>query len=283
MNTSHSPVDRKRNTDVSASKYDNNSTSTSAAALNLTGLTHEGNSVCKVLLMTTNDRYQPYFMESNETTITFYQRLGQEKGSIKHELKTSSITSIDSHERKCLCKSKRHFGALLTNDVGHRKLYFVSIEQMEIAINYILKAQKFSSRELQYKFVKQLEGGLVGRKSLVKHAVSGVAYELKAVSIGSHPSNLELFRNELTALQKLSQDKRVISVKDYWEDSKAIYMVLPYSKKDSLVELIQKTISEKGSLDMELIGTIIHHKTKQTDLQIIVFGRTVIQTNFLKK
>ena len=46
--------------------------------------------------MTTNDRYQPYFMEAKDNTITFYQRLGQEKGAIKHELGTSSITSIDS-------------------------------------------------------------------------------------------------------------------------------------------------------------------------------------------
>ena len=97
--------------------------------------------------MTTNDRYQPYFMEAKDNTITFYQRLGQEKGSIKHELETSSITSIDSQERKCLCKSKRHYGALLANSVGHRKLYFVSVEQMDVAINYILKSQKFTTRE----------------------------------------------------------------------------------------------------------------------------------------
>ena len=34
-------------------------------------------------------------------------------------------------------------------------------------------------------------------------------------------------------------------------------MVMPYSKKDSLIELLATTIDQKGSIEVELIGTII--------------------------
>ena len=44
---------------------------------------------------------------------------------------------------------------------------------------------------------------------------------------------------------------------DYWEDEEGIYMVMPYSKKDSLIELLATTIDQKGSIEVELIGTII--------------------------
>ena len=81
---------------------------------------------------------------------------------------------------------------------------------------------------------------------MVKHAITGHAFELKAISKSNHPSNLELFKNELCALQKLSADKRVVAIKDYWEDDEGIYMVMPYSKRDSLLEVLQATIVEKG-------------------------------------
>ena len=70
----------------------------------------------KVFLMTTGDRYQQYYMEAEGPTIYFYRLTRGEKGTISQNLPNTHITSIDSAEKKVLCKSRRHFGFTLSNE-----------------------------------------------------------------------------------------------------------------------------------------------------------------------
>ena len=67
----------------------------------------------KVFLMTTNDRYQQYYMEHEGSLVYFYKSRREDKGTIVHDLQMAHIVSIDSPDRKVLCKSKRHFGVTL--------------------------------------------------------------------------------------------------------------------------------------------------------------------------
>jgi len=110
----------------------------------------------KVFLMTTGDRYQQYFMEADGSTVYFYRLKREERGTISQSLSNTHITSIDSAEKKVLCKSRRHFGFTLSNDAGHRKLYFMTYQLMLAGVDYVLRAQHFTSRTAQYTFTRQL-------------------------------------------------------------------------------------------------------------------------------
>ena len=70
----------------------------------------------KVFLMTTGDRYQQYYMEADGPTVYFYRLKRTDKGTITQNLTNTHITSIDSAEKKVLCKSRRHFGFTLSNE-----------------------------------------------------------------------------------------------------------------------------------------------------------------------
>jgi len=65
-------------------------------------------------------------MEPKNGKIHFFRLSIDEKGTISHSLASMHITSVDSPEKKVLCKSRRHFGFLLSNESGHRKLYFMT-------------------------------------------------------------------------------------------------------------------------------------------------------------
>lgn len=54
-------------------------------------------------------------MEADGDTLYFYRMKRNEKGSIAHGLLDTHITSVDSAEKKVLCKSKRHYGFTLSN------------------------------------------------------------------------------------------------------------------------------------------------------------------------
>ena len=106
----------------------------------------------KVLLMTTGDRYQQYFMEVIGSQVSFFHLSPQEKGAIWHSLDNIHLTSTDSATKKVLCSSRRHFGLTITSHQGHRKLYFMTYEQMLAGADFLMKAQKFRKRLEQYVF-----------------------------------------------------------------------------------------------------------------------------------
>jgi len=81
-----------------------------------------------VFLMTTGDRYQQYYMSALAGKIYFFRLNMEEKGVIEHDLATMHITSIDTPDKKVLCKSRRHFGFQVSNENGHRKLYFMTFD-----------------------------------------------------------------------------------------------------------------------------------------------------------
>ena len=90
--------------------------------------------------MTTGDRYQTYWMEADGSVVYFYRLRREDKGTISQDLASAHIYSIDSTERKVLCKSRRHFGFTLSGEKGHRKLYFMTYDLMMQAISFVLRA-----------------------------------------------------------------------------------------------------------------------------------------------
>ena len=94
--------------------------------------------VCKVLLASQKGRYLPYFMEAIEEQLFIYRKSKDEDRVIAYDLNKLHITSIDTIGYRCYDKEDRHYGAQLTWKTGSRKIYFMSIEQMEKAVNYVL-------------------------------------------------------------------------------------------------------------------------------------------------
>ena len=90
--------------------------------------------------MTTGDRYQQYYMEADSKQVYFYRTRIQDRGTIEHDIARMHITSIDSPEKKVLCKSRRHFGFTISNEKGHRKLYTLSYQHLLQGIDYLLRA-----------------------------------------------------------------------------------------------------------------------------------------------
>lgn len=91
-------------------------------------------------------------MEVSDSQVCFFRLSLQEKGAIWHSLDNMHLTSTDTATKKVLCNSRRHFGLTLTNHQGHRKLYFMTYEQMLAGADFLLKAQKFQKRLEQYVF-----------------------------------------------------------------------------------------------------------------------------------
>ena len=113
--------------------------------------------------MTNQDRFKQFFMRHVGDELIFeehrvistaasgepsaseslqYVRVGQ-----SCTLSQVRVTSIDSSERRALCKKKRHFGITLLEVGGYnRKLYFMTHEKMLEGLRYILAAQGFKNR-----------------------------------------------------------------------------------------------------------------------------------------
>ena len=138
----------------SPSKAALDSTVNQSAAAN--SVTTANTTTCKVFLMTTNSRYQQYTMEASNKQVSFTQgraSTSPERGGIVDDLRRSRISSVDSPTKKLLCKNRRHFGLSIVTVNGHRKLYFLTYEQMLKGAEYLLAAQKFSNRINQYKVI----------------------------------------------------------------------------------------------------------------------------------
>jgi len=85
-------------------------------------------------------------MEVEHNRLYFYKTRREGSGTIEHDLMTLKVLSIDSKDKKVFCKSRRHYGVSIVGQSGHRKLYFLSFSNLEMGIEYLLKAQNFKQR-----------------------------------------------------------------------------------------------------------------------------------------
>ena len=83
-------------------------------------------------------------MNVEETEVYFFRQSKTERGAIVHKLAELHITTIDTADKKVLCK--RHFGLTLSTAKGHRRLYFFTYAKMIDGLDYLLRAQGFSNR-----------------------------------------------------------------------------------------------------------------------------------------
>lgn len=99
-------------------------------------------------------------------------------------------------------------------------------------MKYIRTAQGFGeSRITQYKFKQELGPSPVGKRILVKHRLSGKLYELKSVAkASSNNVNESIFKNEVSTLQRMSSNKRIVSMVDYFDDNDGFYILLKVYK-----------------------------------------------------
>ena len=93
---------------------------------------------------------------------------------VAHDLHTCKIRSIDTpNGGKFLCRSNRHHCLILSSKEAHRKLYFLSFEQMQAGIDFLIfKGQGFASRANQYKVIGRCPDPIMDSKLLVRHRVT---------------------------------------------------------------------------------------------------------------
>ena len=93
---------------------------------------------------------------------------------VAHDLRTCKIRSIDTpNGGKFLCRSNRHHCLVLSAKKSHRKLYFLSFEQMQAGIDFLIcKGQGFASRADQYKVIRRCPDPIMDSKLFVGHRVT---------------------------------------------------------------------------------------------------------------
>ena len=74
--------------------------------------------------------------------------LDDENRVLMHDLRSWRVTSVDSENKRVLCPQRRFYGLiLLSHEQGHRKLYFLTHEQMVNAADFLIThSQRFQTR-----------------------------------------------------------------------------------------------------------------------------------------
>ena len=80
-------------------------------------------------------------------------------------------------------------------------MFFLSFEEMENAIEYILAAQHIEeSRSLQYRFLRSLYDSGIGSYTIVQHRFTDEKFIQVAVSKNSHPIIHQQVKEEIRVL-----------------------------------------------------------------------------------
>ena len=77
--------------------------------------------------------------------------------------------------------------------------------QLNELVNTIVEASGFSDRAQQYSMQRKLADGLVCKRRLVKHRVSGAIYELKQISKVAHQTQIDRFKQEISVQQHMRE------------------------------------------------------------------------------
>ena len=139
--------------------------------------------------MTGTDRFAQFQMEVVDNEVLFYKDYPWESKVIRHDIFKLNVTSIDSPTFKSLCPYGRHYGAKLQEKNSYRKIFFLNLDEMNAAIQYILTAQKFTSRRDQYQMYSFLNDAGSGPLHIVKHRNTGKKFVLKEMQADQHELN----------------------------------------------------------------------------------------------
>ena len=95
---------------------------------------------------------------------------------IEHDLNLVRVCSIDTPERKLLCKVRCMYGLQMIdkNDIS-RKLFFTKYEDMLAAANTLIKAQQ-TTRVKSYKLLKSMPDNGISKRMLVKHTITSQGF-----------------------------------------------------------------------------------------------------------
>ena len=91
---------------------------------------------------------------------------------IEHDLNQVRVCSIDTPERKLLCKVRCMYGLqIIDKDNISRKLFFIKYEDMLAAANTLIKAQQ-TTRVKSYKLLRSMPDDGISKRMLVKHRIT---------------------------------------------------------------------------------------------------------------
>lgn len=244
-----------------------------------------------MLLMTTGDRYQFYKMQALEGKVFFFKQAVGDKETLSHDMAQLRISTIDTIDRKIVCKSRQHFGAVLSFCKNHRKLFFLNYAQMQAAIDYILEAQGLTAREDQYKLSGVVAQSAEVRRTVVKQIHTQQKFEMKKVLKTSKQA--ASLKSEINCLQLCSKSSRFVQLIDVFETETHSFALFKHNKQTlgsylisrervvtdaearSIITGVAKSLSklhENKIVHRLVTHTSIKIKEKSSGLQITLSG-----------
>ena len=168
-------------------------------------------------------------------------------GTISHDLRACSFSSIDTTDGKYLCKKSRHYGLSLSTKQGYRKVYFLSFEHLQIGIDFLVcQGQRFASRSAQYKIVGDYPDPVMDNKMIVVHRVTKQCLLMKFIGHDAPIETKVQAKSELLALQKTSQWEKTINLIDYFTDEEGNSHIITKLPKLTLSRHIAEIQENQG-------------------------------------
>lgn len=128
--------------------------------------------------MDMDDSYLPLSLVANDDKLSFVDK--ENRLMNQHQLSKVHMNTADCRETKCVDKTGKRAAAKLTLDNGiHAKVYFMSFEMMQRALEKVVTMQGFADRLDQYEHVTNLSQGVNCTRSLVQHKYTGMQFVLK--------------------------------------------------------------------------------------------------------
>ena len=214
----------------------------------------------KVFLVSNSNRFYQMSMQiegTNNLVIQVHMAAEQYKAiPVSHDLRSCTISSIDSPNGKFLCGSQRHYGLVLTTKQGNRKIYFLSYEQMQAGVDFLVcQGQQFASKAEQYKKVGSYPDQVMDDKSIVVHQISHEQLIMKFVGHDeTEPTKLQA-QAGLLALQKTSHWKETIDLVDHFMDSQGSSYIITEKPEYTLAEYIAR-VKAKRSISVRQIAIL---------------------------
>ena len=177
--------------------------------------------------MSSDDRFCPYKMTVCGGHLVI-KSLNSDYVTLRYGLDEFYLQTNDEPFLRTTDPKRKNFCTrlMISNSIGHLRLYFVTFDSMIFSIEKILAAQGLESRKDQYELVERLPDSLVCKRSIVKNVYCNTAkYELKSI-LKRDKENIHVFLQELSAQQSLQHKAGINKLMDVIEDDDSISLIL---------------------------------------------------------
>ena len=124
-----------------------------------------------------------------------------------------------------------------------RKVFFPTNDQMQYAVYQLLELQGFVERSDQYEMVKDLEPGIMCKRSIVQHKLTKQKFEMRQFeTIDAEQNSISIFDCERQARQKINSERHVDTLIDVFSNDTHQFMIVgqKINARVSLTSVVEK-------------------------------------------